>query len=377
MRLKYIIVVATIFFTLTLVKVGIDYELFSFLKKNDTSFDTVCGDYHVSYIYAPGIFAAEFMMGRYCPSFTAVTGEKVVWNSGGNVIGQPHSTVIFPEIDLNKPTVTTFNPLKAIFNSFKRDFFPLAKRFLEEKYKFSVEDNPACDQSVVNYGFNFGKANIAQKNDINALAQTYEQHLKKYPDTEVVLYGDSRGAATILNFIAQHNPSQVKAAVIEGVFDTIPHVIKHLAYEDKGEIVEGRLHNILSFIARDYHKKGPFPLDFVAKIKNDIPLLLVTSLKDGLIASQCTISLYNMLKKRNHPKVHILILKESWHPTYMIDNVEDKRIYESVVHAFYKRYGLPYNQVKAQEGHSIFLTTKPEIGRLESCYQLPQCSLCC
>ncbi len=63
-------------------------------------------------------------MGRYCPEFTAVTGEKVVWRSGGHVIGQPHSAVVFSEIDLRKPTYFTLNPITWFMNGLRQDLVP-------------------------------------------------------------------------------------------------------------------------------------------------------------------------------------------------------------------------------------------------------------
>src|SRR5438045_2464905 len=64
---------------------------------------------HISYLYAPGIMATEMTMGRYCPQFTAVTGEKFTCRHAAYTIGYPHSAVVFPEIDLRKPGYFTLN----------------------------------------------------------------------------------------------------------------------------------------------------------------------------------------------------------------------------------------------------------------------------
>src|SRR3990167_4071558 len=80
----------------------------------------------VSYFYAPGFQATEVAMGRLCPSFTAVTGEKITWKAGIHVIDEPHSAVVFPEIDLKKPTCFTLNPLKAVINNIRCDLASLA-----------------------------------------------------------------------------------------------------------------------------------------------------------------------------------------------------------------------------------------------------------
>jgi hypothetical protein len=331
---------------------------------------------HVSYIYAPCLMGTELLMGRYCPRFIASTQEKITWQSGGRVIGHPHKAVIFPEIDIRKPKGFTFNPVRAWFNGVRQDIFPVMKRFFEETFNFSVEDNPDNNQSVVNFSLNLWQANVGQRKDIKALHKTYRQHIKQYPQTNVVLYGDSRGAATIFNFIATYKPAHVKAAVLEGIFDDIPHVIKHVIYNNKGRCAEARLHSLFALMMRSYSKKGPFPRDYAEKITDDIPLLLVTSLQDGLVAPQCTLSLYNRLRQRGHKKVHVVILEKSFHPFYMIDNPLDKNKYETVVHAFYEHYGLPHNRVKAAEGKKEFLMTQPSVKEVKKRYPLYICDTC-
>lgn len=330
----------------------------------------------VSYLYAPGFQTTEAAMGRFCPSYTAVTGEKLTWKSGGHVIGQPHSAVVFSEIDLRKPTYFTFNPITAFINSLRRDLAPLAGRVLQDSLNFTVEDNPNSKLSVVNYSFNFSKANLGQKADIRALEKTYKEHIKKYPEHEVILYGDSRGAATIFNFISLHKPEQVKAAVLEGIFDTIPHTVKHFLYTDKKPCEEQRLYNMVQFFVRSYRKDGHCPRTCADIISDDIPLLFVISLNDGLVAPQSAFYLYNCLRAKGHQKVHLLILKKSSHPMYMIGDPEDKKVYESTVHAFYKQYNLPYNSTLAELGRKSFQATLPTAEFLERTYGLPHCDLC-
>jgi len=331
----------------------------------------------VSYIYAPGITSTEVMMGRYCPSFTATTGEKITWRSGGQVIGQPHSAVVFPEIDLHKPHDSfTLNPITAFFNGMRRDLSPLVQRYFQDTYDFTVGDNPTSSKSVIDYTLKLGRANVAQFNDIKALRKEYCRHIKKYPDTDIVLYGDSRGAATIFNFIAQYELVHVKAAVLEGCFDTIQHCIKHFLYSDKEHRAEKRLYKIFLHMMGNYNKKGPFPRDYAETIDDKIPLLLVTSLKDGVVPPQCSLYLYKRLKEYGHKKVHVLVLKNAGHSGYMLGGSVDKKTYEAVVHAFYQKYGLPYNSIKAAEGKLVFEQTQPSHDELAKLYMLPACPAC-
>ncbi len=329
----------------------------------------------ISYIYAPGFQGSELMMGRYCPAFTAATGEKVIWRSGGHVIDHPHSAVVFPEIDMRKPGYFTFNPITAYINGIRSDLAPLAQRFMQDTFDFTVEDNPNSLLSVINYSFNFSKANLGQALDIKALQDTYNQHRTFYPEHDIVLYGDSRGAATIFSFIAHHKPANVKAAVLDGVFDELQHAIKHFLYTDKTANEEKRLYDTAKFTLGSYKEDGICPRMSAEIISDDVPLLIVISLKDGLIWPQCTFYLYNRLRERGHKKVHLLVLKHAFHPGYMV-NTDDKKIYESAVHAFYKKYGVPYNSALAAQGEKYFALTQPTAEFLEQTYKLPKCQRC-
>ncbi len=329
-----------------------------------------------SYLYSPGLLASEALMGRYCPSFTAMTGEKVIWKQGGHVIGQPHSCVLFPDVNLSKPTNFTFNPLTAFINRFRKDLYPLIQRFFHEKFGITVTPNPASKQTVANYIPNVMAANIGQKKDIEALHKSYHRHIKNNPETDIILYGDSRGAATIFNFITQYKPKKVKAAILEGIFDSVEHCVKHFIYNDKNQIAEERLHQALSLVMRKYRKDGINPRKNASAITDSIPLLFVTSLKDTLVAPQATFYLYKTLKDRGFNNIHLLVLQDSSHPLYMLDDPEDKSSYERVVHAFYQHYGLPHNAYKASQGATQFANTQPTAKELSNFYPLPTCTLC-
>ncbi len=328
-----------------------------------------------SYLYAPGMMGSEFVMARYCPSFTASTGEKIVSKSGGNVIGQPHSAVTFPEVDLRKPTFSC-NPITFCINSLRMLIVPVAQRIMQYKFDFTIKDNPESTTSVINYFFDFSKANLGQEADVQTLGQAYQEHLKKYPETDVVLYGDSRGAATIFNFIAHHKPAYVKAAILEGIYDSLDHIIKHFITSNKSTFTEKLLNRLARITLGGYKNEGMNQRESAEIIDDTIPLLLVISLKDGQVPPQSAFYLYKRLQERGHKQVHLLVLKKSLHPIYMMDDPEDKKVYESVVHAFYKHYNLPHNAQKAALGKQMFQETRPSIEQLQEKYKLDQCSYC-
>lgn len=352
------------------------HETYSKTSKQPPLFWNGASEVPVSYLYAPAVFGSEIIMGRYCPQFTARTGEIISFKSGGNVIGYPHTAVLFPEINTKKPTKFTLNPITACMNSVRRVIFPIAEYYFSKKYEISWTENPSSSSTVANYLPQPWSTNLAQKKDIQTLKRHFEKHSKQHPNTNIVLYGDSRGAATIFNFIALHKPAHVKAAVLEGIFDSIPHVIKHFLYDDKNPFIEKQLYTLFSMLVRKYRHDGITPRTCAEIITDDIPLLFIISLKDGLISAQNTFWLYKRLKQRGHTNIHLLVLKNSAHPAYMMDDPRDRRVYETTVHAFYRHYGLPHNAEKAAQGQASFAASQPTIEQLAAKYPLPRCELC-
>ena len=115
-----------------------------------------------SYLYSPGLMTSEVAMGRYCPDFTASTGEQVTWKNAGHTIGELHSAVNFPDVSL-RTRHFTINPLAIFVNNIKQDLFPLLRRFAEDYLCLSVKAGPDTTRSVVDFNVNFCNANIGQK----------------------------------------------------------------------------------------------------------------------------------------------------------------------------------------------------------------------
>lgn len=286
-----------------------------------------------SYIYAPGFLSTESSMIKYCPSFTSWTGEKFKSKSGGYILGQPHNAVIFSEFLMN----------------------PNAK-------------------SIFDYKLNLSQTDLGQCKDIQCVYDAYQKHLNIYKDSNIIIHGHSRGAVAAFNFIAQYKPDSIKAAILEGIFDDMQHNIKHFA-PSGGNFFEMMLNRTLKFLIGSYDVKGFTAKDYCKKISADIPLLFVTSLKDTVACPQGVLNLYIDLRLRGFKKVHLLVLDNACHSSYMTNNQKDKEKYENCVHSFYKYYNFPYNPNMAKLGEKVFLETQPEIVELIK-YNLSTCKYC-
>jgi len=299
-----------------------------------------------SYIFAPGLTSTEMQLAKYLPYFKASTGEIISSKSGIHTINKPINICKFAEIDFkplnHKEKLSIFNPSRYLYYFFNN--------YSSKKFSVNIknQDKLKFAKTLTSYTILVSKINIGQKQDISCLAKTYYEHISKYPNNNIILYGASRGAAAAFNFMAEYNPKQVKAIVLEGIFDSIHNLLmKKIGYFHT--VIE----NLLMLLT-SYKKDGVAPIYNISKISKKTPILLITSKADESVPYTCTLNLYRALKANNHENVYILILQKSCHVGYICDDKEDKQAYESVVHAFYKRFKLPHDKALAKKGKAKF-----------------------
>jgi predicted esterase len=203
-------------------------------------------------------------------------------------------------------------------------------------------------------GFDGSQTSLGQDNEIQALANEYE----KIKNNRIILVGMSRGASTILNFLGTRASSSIAAAVIESPFDSIVHALNNFC-KAAGVywIPFSILHNSPNLFFGKFDPKGISPINVVQNINKELPILIVASLEDQLIPARNVASLYYKFLDNGHQHVYFLLLDKGTH-AYLLEN-EDAPLYLNTAHAFYKYYGLPYNQVFAQQGESLLMQCQP------------------
>lgn len=325
-------------------------------------------DAHFSYLFAPGILSCETIMANYCPTFIASTGEQVIGSKGIEVITQPATTINLAEIQLKRRHSATTGVPSTLKDSLKKIFVvgPLkligyiSSSIIHRMYGISVQPGESeTEHSVRLYWINPRNLNIGQEDDIRLGKTQYDNHIGHVATDEtkkhqMILYGTSRGAATLFNIVARFQPQEVKALVCEGMFDSIANIKK----ETHSLLGRSKL-SLLSLT--NYKPDGIAPLDVVDAIPHNLPILLITSYKDFTVPWQCTFNMYQQLRNTGHLNAHILILKQSPHPRYTYHNKEDRDTYQAVVHAFYRHYGLPYIEAYAELGQQLFEATQPPV----------------
>lgn len=308
-------------------------------------------------IFYQGIYSSQIQLAKYLSpkGFISTTNEKIECKKGVPLIINPF---IGKEIDEIEPFEFSFlnliNPFKILSYIFA--YIGRVNNYIDVvSVKSTIEERNTDIGSFKDKGtlkthfINFMKFNFGQLNDIANHYCKYIQCLSEYPDTNIILWGVSKGAATTLNAFAKNNYESVKMIVLEGCFTDIESVFKYWSlnrewYDPNFIIAKAFLwllkYDLLKYII-DYQSQDSFnPINNVHLVPHHIPVILITSDIDKVVPTSHTLELYNKLLELNHPNVHLLQLKKSRHHAYTFDNEEDYTRYYNFIHDLYKKYGI-------------------------------------
>lgn len=239
-----------------------------------------------------------------------------------------------------------------------KDHWIMSKPLATFNFPDALHEKHSCDKKEVNLG---------QELDIECLESAYQQVLDATsPDHGVVLVGISRGSATILNYAALRKPEQVKAIIVECAFDTLESVVRHLLRRFYVHWVPFSKKAGIKIASKQFPRlncNGVFPSKVVQEIPDRIPVLLVHSAHDNVVPINSSRRLYCQLRNAQHEHVYLLELASGAHGKALFGKDADS--YQYAVHAFYRRYNLPHNEVWAQHGESLLNCCQPLVNVVE------------
>jgi hypothetical protein len=218
------------------------------------------------------------------------------------------------------------------------------------------------------FKINRTQTSLAQENEIKRLSQAYFEGVKK--DVSSILIGVSRGASTLINFMALHNPENVAALILESPFDCVENILSSLIHETKLAWIPGfKRHSVgmLSFVFCKYRADGARPMDLAPAIRPDLPILIVCSAQDNLVPVWSSINLYSLLRQSGHENTYLLLLPEGGHAK-LITNTIYGSLYQHVTHAFYQKFQLPHDESFAKLGIPFFSICQPNPSTLQFLY---------
>lgn len=305
-----------------------------------------------TYLFAPGILCAEYLIGKYCPYYCASTGQIVIGNqqfhviNGYNACSCNFAEIILAEEERIKLAENSYSPKNWLEKSFyDLANFILLKRTLEP-YAIEVIGESKTGFTLKPYFIDPYKINFGQDLDIKILSDQYDACCRSNLPESIILYGNSRGAATAFNFIATEYgkkiDKRIRAIILEGCFDAVRYVTW--------------LHPLLRLLPK-YAPMGISPIDdlIIKKFveicsQNSIPVLCITSRADRIVPYANTKNLCMKLKEAGLKDFYLVELQRSGHIGYMLDDKKDTQFYLIVVHAFYKKYKCSHNAALAVEG---------------------------
>jgi hypothetical protein len=174
------------------------------------------------------------------------------------------------------------------------------------------------------------ESNLAGPSDVQQNIKTIEKCVKDYPNKKIVLFGCSRGAATVVTTLANLNKDllgHVVLAIVEAPFDSVESVVSASSY----------IPSLGMFYLRTFTKyedKQQSPLDAVnGDFPLDIPIAFVTSKADDRVPVENTQRLINVLNAKGHKNLHHLMLDDKHHSLMFMD---DK--YVEFVNGLYEMY---------------------------------------
>ncbi len=231
------------------------------------------------------------------------------------------------------------------------------------KGTFITFDYPDVSNSI--FRMNRTQTSLGQKNEIDCLAQVFFQATYH---KRTILIGVSRGASTALNFMAFYNPENVAALILESPFDCVESIITHLAHETRCSWVPGFKKygpSLLPFIFCKYNPQGIRPIDCISAIRQDLPILIICSLQDMLVPAWSSLNVYTLLRETGHYNTFLLMIPEGRHAK-LITHAHAGPLYQNMVHAFYRKFELPYNPLFAEQGAPLLAASQPDISALDS-----------
>jgi len=182
---------------------------------------------------------------------------------------------------------------------------------------------------------NRSHAYMGQTEDIAAIDRHVRQIIGHKP---MILFGNCRGGTAALNYVAMHNPENLKAMVLEAIPGDLPATLHPIL--SKAGLPTHWDQTFFRFLFPSYPKNPLHFTDAIAKISDKkLPILLFHSRQDATIPFVQALELYSTLKKNGFENVHLVVLPGKH--VYLLKDCEQE--YLTAIHSFYKQYGLVHD----------------------------------
>lgn len=172
----------------------------------------------------------------------------------------------------------------------------------------------------------WSEVNVAGAQDVTQYRTAVEQCIGEHPDKNIVLYGVSRGAATVLSSVAQmssREQSRVSLVIVEAPFDSV-------------ENVTNRYTRAFLYWVTKYRSWRMSPAEAIDNWPLRVPVLFVAALDDHRVPCTQTLGLAKKLTMRGHRMVNVLCMEKGGHNGMVL-----QKEYKDFVEVMYDRYCQP------------------------------------
>lgn len=312
----------------------------------------------VAYIYYQGILASQVQAGRYIGTNTMVltTGEVAAFSQSGVQTIPLDRLWVYPEIqEIQRDTrVGTTGRMEHLSHGIS-----ITRNTGELPYQPLY---PTDEQGTLHhYSINGAESSFGQVTDIRDHKRRYDALMTAQPHIRnVVMHGTSRGGATTFSALAEHQYEHVKLCILEAPPSSVSGILKNYAARLGSSKLGRFLYNPLAYfmLGKQYvHDKANQPRGHVDRFPVDVPLVIISSVKDGVIPIENSLRLALRVAAHrlqssapNVQPVYFLQLNNEGHNTYTRPGSSDSERYNNLVHAAYKKHGLPFNEQAALRG---------------------------
>lgn len=317
----------------------------------------------LTWVFAPGSNASKTQLLKYKRAWTGNDDDMMFLSHKctGDFIGANATSVDFAEIvqrdvhwstDWKQWPRQVFQALVGLMIWFRHGG-TWSQQKQSGTFRVCYSTKSAGPRVMDHHSLDWREFNLGQHKDMRLFGEALQRHRARFPGQPIVLYGVSRGAATIVNFVASAKPDQLEhvvGIVLEGCPDSLPSILMN-----KVSWMPSLIRDYLVPVAErcwecvtSYSSAGPAPIDNIDKLPKDIPVLFVTSLGDTLISPGSVQRLARKARNQGrgfaHEKglkprqnVDIVILPSAPHPGYPLREPDCSQYREAVL-SFYNKF---------------------------------------
>ena len=224
-----------------------------------------------------------------------------------------------------------------------------------------------CSRNYITFNFPNAPEKIFTRNQHTGLAQQSEMdsfgHVVDSTlefGQPVIFYGVSRGASVIINVLgsraaAQQQLPNIQAIILESPFAHCEDIIQ--GYAEQFKLPSFFMRFLAKRFFKEYDKKKNAPINLIEYLPHDVPVLFICTVEDTIVPARSTRRLYTQLRELGHQHVYLLEFPSGIHANILWGL--HGREYHGVIHAFYRKYDLPHDELLANLGKARLETCQP------------------